>query len=96
MLEKSKPDDIESSSDEEPLAKKSKKPPSVSLLKRFYSGTCIFHIRLCIDVLMKMVKLSHQDVDLEKTVREILDGADLEQVTMKSVCKQVCLVFFLL
>ena len=39
-----------------------------------------------------MVFLFHQNAELEKVVREILDGADLEQVTMKSVCKQVRLV----
>ncbi|XP_020630668.1 protein DEK-like [Orbicella faveolata] len=27
--------------------------------------------------------------ELEKIVKDLLDGADLEQVTMKSVCKQV-------
>jgi len=31
-----------------------------------------------------------QDSELEKVVKDLLDGADLEQVTMKSICKQVC------
>lgn len=48
----------DSSSDEEPLAKKSKKQPPT-------------------------------DSELEKIVKDLLDGADLEMVTMKSVCKQV-------
>ncbi|KAL9980328.1 hypothetical protein ACROYT_G008899 [Oculina patagonica] len=56
---KEKPAPVEdSSSDEEPLAKKSKKQPPTNS-------------------------------ELEKIVKDLLDGADLEQVTMKSVCKQV-------
>ena len=30
-----------------------------------------------------------QNSDLENIVKDLLDGADLEKVTMKSVCKQV-------
>lgn len=48
----------EDSSDEEPLAKKTRKEPPTNS-------------------------------DLENIVKDLLDGADLEKVTMKSVCKQV-------
>ncbi|KAM7446956.1 hypothetical protein ABFA07_004779 [Porites harrisoni] len=56
---KEKPTPVDdSSSDEEPLAKKTKKQAPT-------------------------------DSELEKVVKDLLDGADLEQVTMKSICKQV-------
>lgn len=35
------------------------------------------------------VVIELQNSELEKIVKDLLDGADLEQVTMKSVCKQV-------
>lgn len=35
------------------------------------------------------VLIDLQNSELEKIVKDLLDGADLEQVTMKSVCKQV-------
>lgn len=35
------------------------------------------------------VLIDLQNNELEKIVKDLLDGADLEQVTMKSVCKQV-------
>ena len=35
------------------------------------------------------VPIELQNSELEKIVKNLLDGADLEQVTMKSVCKQV-------
>ena len=43
-------------------------------------------VKMCniVTVLIEM-----QNSELEKIVKNLLDGADLEQVTMKSVCKQV-------
>ena len=39
------------------------------------------------------VPIELQNSELEKIVKNLLDGADLEQVTMKSVCKQVSCQF---
>ena len=36
-----------------------------------------------------------QDEAIEDVIKEILDGADLETVTMKNVCNQVCSAFIL-
>ena len=35
-----------------------------------------------------------QEDEIKETVKKILDGANLEEVTMKTVCKQVSAVVF--
>ena len=38
---------------------------------------------------MKQAKKPPGDDELKEVVRKILDGANLEEITMKTVCKQV-------
>ena len=43
----------------------------------------------------KKKKSPPTDDEIVSLVKELLDGADLEKITMKSVCKQVCQTCFL-
>nr|CAD7201673.1 unnamed protein product [Timema douglasi] len=84
----------QSSSEDEPLSKKSKTPPTSEcetltglsapnsvIISRHGVFKCL---RLCRGVLPLV-----QDEEIKSYVKEILEGANLEEITMKTVCKQV-------
>lgn len=78
--EDDKKDDNESE-DDEPLSKKAKpSPPSVSHCKN-----PLYFQRIKIALYLS----AKQDDEIKKYVKEILDKANLEEITMKTVCKQV-------
>lgn len=63
--------------DDEPLASKKKSFPSVSFTAKLVNLFCFNAFE------------SFQDEEIRKYLKEVLDDADLEEITMKTVCKKV-------
>lgn len=73
--------DDDDESDDEPLAKKVKSAPSVGYSLVPWHFECSILI----------IKL--QDEELADTIEQLLEDADLEEVTMNKLCQQVYFVY---